>query len=277
MLRSVTLDEIAGVLGGEEAERLTGVCRFEDILPLRQCRKKSLLPENLKSVIVRLFPYHADGLENRNVARYACLSDYHRVCGGLLQELTDRLSDKYPGEEFVPFIDDSPVPEVRAAYLAGLGSIGMHGMLIHEQYGSRVFIGAIVTTLEIEPSANTQKACLNCGRCVAACPTGALENGKPLNKERCRSHITQKKGPLTDWETAQIKDGGFVWGCDICADVCPLNQNLPITPVMEFRENVVPVLTRENLDAAITDKPYAWRGKDVLLRNIGILEAKADG
>lgn len=257
-------------------DKLTGICRFEDILPLRECCNKSLLPESSQSVIVRLFPYHVDGLEGRNVARYACVSDYHRVCGSLLQELADRLKAEYPGEKFAAFIDDSPVPEVRAAYLAGLGLVGMHGMLIHEKYGSRVFIGTIVTTLEIKPSENPERTCLKCGQCIAACPTGAIGEGRPLDRTRCRSRISQKKGALTDWEKTQLREGGFVWGCDICADACPLNQNLPLTPITEFRAGITPVLTRENLDAAIADKPYAWRGKDVLLRNIAILEAEAN-
>lgn len=253
-------------------DKLMGWCRFTDILPLIECRQKSRLPENPKTVIVCLFPYYVGEYPERNVARYAIVNDYHKVAGDILASLVAQLEAAFPDDEFVAFVDDSPVREVRAAYAAGLGAIGTHGMLIHETFGSRVFIGTVVTTLELKYKPEPEKSCLLCGRCLKACPTGALCEGGPLKRELCRAAISQKKRELSAFERDEIRAGGFVWGCDICADACPLNQTAPESPVKCFYEGVLPVLTRESLDAALSEKPYNWRGKDVLLRNLSIIQ-----
>lgn len=241
-------------------------------MPLIEMRRTPFLSFSPKTVVVCLFPYYVGDYPERNVSRYALVNDYHKLCGDMLASLALQLKAVFPNEEFMPFIDASPVREVRAAYAAGLGAIGRHGMLIHEKYGSRVFIGTILTGLELKPKLHVKKNCLNCGKCISACPTGAISADKPLNRELCRSAITQKKSGLTSWEQDQIKAGGLVWGCDICADACPMNSAAEKTPVNAFYEDISPVLTRENLPYLIAKKPYGWRGEKVLLRNISLLE-----
>jgi epoxyqueuosine reductase QueG len=247
-----------------------GVCAYADALPLLEVRGKGRVPAGAKSVICCLFPWYTGEFSPRNVARYAVPDDYHRVCGGILEAVTAALRERHPMEEFVWFVDSSPIREVDAAQLAGLGVAGLHGQLLHPEYGSRVFLGEIVTTLDLPPSAPTKGVCLRCGKCVAACPTGALtENG--LDKARCRSAVTQKKAALTDWEQEQVIAGGLVWGCDICSDACPLNRDKP-TPIRAFYENPVPLVTEENLDHLLTEKSYGWRGRGVLERNLGLVQ-----
>lgn len=254
-----------------DSSRLISHCAFEDVLPLISASKARFLPPRAKTVIVCLFPYYVGEYAARNVARFAMINDYHKVCGDILESLAAQLKAAFPEYEFAPFIDDSPIREVRAAYTAGLGVIGRHNMLIHEKYGSRVFIGTIITNLELTPKKHAEKSCLNCGKCINACPAGAISASGPLDRKLCRSHITQKKSALTDWEQEQIKSGGLVWGCDICADACPMNAQIAKTPIKAFYDNIVPVLTQENLEQVIGEKPYNWRGTDVLLRNIKIL------
>lgn len=278
-------------------------------MPLIGMRRTPFLSFIPKTVIVCLFPYYVGEYPERNVARYALINDYHKICGDILASLASQFKAAFPDEEFIPSIDASPIREVRAAYAAGLGAIGRHSMLIHEKYGSRVFIGTIGTGLELtqiteiknsrdssaisflQPNATggnnasyyfsdifrydkprTKKTCLNCGKCISSCPTGAISADKPFDRKLCRSAITQKKSGLIDWEQAQIKAGGFVWGCDICADACPMNACAEKTKINAFYEDIVPVLTRENLTQAIVKKPYNWRGEKVLLRNISLLE-----
>ena len=251
---------------------IMGACRFDDSLLRENSSKRHLLPENPRSVIAVLFPYHVGGLGGRNVARYACLDDYHKIAGEILAEMVSNLESIHPGGRFTAFVDASPIREVVSAHRGGLGVIGRHGLLIHDIYGSRVFIGTIVTTLEMPYGEPKPEDCLGCNRCVSACPTGALFNEGPFNKARCLSYITQKKGVLTDWEHAELKAGGMAWGCDICSDACPLDQGAPLTEIGAFYHNITPVLSRKNIDAVMRDKPYGWRGKDVILRNLSILE-----
>lgn len=258
---------------GIEHENLVSYCGYEDVLPLIGRIKAPSFPFLPKSVVVCIFPYYVGEYGSRNVARYAMLNDYHKVGGEILEELADQLRAAFPNEGFKCFIDSSPIAEVRAAKAAGLGVIGRHGMLIHEKYGSRVFIGTIVTSLGLKPKAQANKSCLGCLKCIKACPTGALSEGKSLDAGRCRSHITQKKSALTGWEREEIMRGGLVWGCDICADACPMNKNAEKTPLKAFYDDIVPVLTQENLNAEIEKKPYNWRGETVLSRNMEILSA----
>ena len=181
-----------------------GVCRFHDALPLLPVRSKARIPQGARSVIVVLFGYYIGDFPNRNISYYAIVDDYHTVLRAALETAAEKLCALFEGEQFVPFVDASPVAEVRAACLAGLGDIGMNGQLLNRTYASRCFIGEIVTTAALEPSRRAAPLCTRCGRCVAACPTGALRPDG-FDRALCRSHITQKKGALTGWERAQIR------------------------------------------------------------------------
>lgn len=245
-------------------------CAFEDILPLIPCRAQSRLPEHPQSVIACLFPFYTGPYPHRNVSRYAMVRDYHRVAGDILREASELLTRQLGGS-FVSFVDASPIREVECARLAGLGNLGRNGLLLHPVYGSCTFIGTIVTDHALAPRFPAGKACSGCGACIRACPTGALGE-QDFRQELCRSHITQKKGVLTEEETAEVRAGGLVWGCDLCLDACPHNQNLPFSPIPGFAESCAPVVTRENLDMLYEEHPYNYRKKSVLLRNIEIID-----
>lgn len=247
-----------------------GVCRTGDLPPLLRCRAITRMPSGAQSVIVCLFPYPV-GDAPRNVARYAAVRDYHFVAGGVLAAIADRLPSVYPEAESAAFVDNSPIPEVAAARLAGLGVVGRNGLLLHPRYGSRMFIGAVVTTARLAPGSPQEGGCRDCGHCFAACPTGALRPGAPFERALCRSHITQKKGALTDWEKVQIRTGGLAWGCDLCQDACPINSAGPYTPLDAFSHGCEPLLTEDNLDALLPVMAYGYRGREVLRRNLRLL------
>jgi len=250
-----------------------GVCSFSALLPLFENRAKDRLPAGPQSVIVCALPYFSGEYPRRNVARYAVCDDYHKTGGALLGEIRDSLAESFPGYVFVPFIDVSPIPEVKAAHLAGLGTIGLHGQLILPGWGAYVFIGCIVTDLELEPSPVVSGSCPQCEACIKACPTNALtRNG--LRRELCRSHITQKRGKLTPWEENEVRAGKMAWGCDICLDACPLNQNPVITNLECMRRSPLPILNRDNLDEALERKAYGFRGRKVLERNLALIDAQ---
>ena len=95
-----------------------------------------------------------------------------------------------------------------------------------------------------------------------------------FDKEKCRSFITQKKRELTEFEYEEILKGGFVWGCDICNDACPFNKNPKLTPIKKMYENIVPIITEENVNIHIKNKAFEYRGIKTISRNISIIKGK---
>lgn len=266
--------EIASkILSGKEAFPF-GICSFEQILPCLECRAKQRIPQDAASVLVCLFPYYTGEHKERNISRYAMVTDYHMIAGEYLNRFCKALQEVFPQNQFESFTDNSPIREVSAAFHAGLGRRGKNGLILHPKYGSYVFIGEVVTDLVLQPDQplNPQE-CIGCGKCQNVCPQGALQSDGSVCLERCRSHITQKKGELTDWEIGQIQDGGLIWGCDICNDVCPMNQEAKVlTPVPEFLESTVAVLDAQIAERLLKTRAYNYRGKKTILRNIQLLE-----
>ena len=249
-----------------------GVCSFTDDLIFPYARSKTRLPERAKSILVCLFPYFAGVPEKRNLALYCMIQDYHRVVGECLQNAVDRLQRRYPNNRFVWFVDASPIDEVQAACQAGLGLFGKNRQLLTERYGSMVFIGEIVTDLAL-PAGEPMGNCMNCGECIRACPTKALTEAG-INRSLCRSHITQIKGVLNPQQQGEVTKGGMAWGCDRCILACPQNSEIEPTPFAAFYEEQVAILTEENLDLLMTNRAFAWKGREVVLRNLRLLNKK---
>lgn len=266
--------EIASkILSGKEVFPF-GICSFEQILPCLECRAKQRIPQDAASVLVCLFPYYTGEHKERNISRYAMVTDYHMIAGEYLNRFCKALQEVFPQNQFEPFTDNSPIREVSAAFHAGLGRRGKNGLILHPKYGSYVFIGEVVTDLVLQPDQPLNPGeCIGCRKCQNVCPQGALQSDGSVCLERCRSHITQKKGELTDWEIGQIQDGGLIWGCDICNDVCPMNQEAKVlTPVPEFLESAVAVLDAQIAERLLKTRAYNYRGKKTILRNIQLLE-----
>ncbi len=246
-----------------------GTASFSGCMPLLPCKAAERLPESPKTVIVCIFPYRTPDVPH-NISRYALVQDYHRVAGGMLQRLADTLTEQFPGQRFIPFADNSPIREVDAAQRAGLGVKGLHTMLIHPVYGSWVFLGSVVTDLEVNVPDHLPASCIGCGACVRECPGGALEGGR-VDTEKCLSAITQQKGTLSYDQQLLIQKGGLLWGCDRCSEVCPCNQNVPVTPIRAFLEDQKPWLRRSDLTRAVRFRAYGFRGPGPLRRNYDLL------
>ncbi len=248
---------------------LWGICPFDKIKDnLIECRAKSRLPENAKSVIVACFPYLLSDSEyiDLNISKYAVVTDYHTTALSRLEKAVMQLKELFPENEFSAFADNSPVPEVKAACLAGLGVRGKNSLLITEKYGSYVFIGEIVTDLELDFEEHGEKSCIKCGRCIKACPSSAIKENI-FERNICLSEITQKKGVLSEEEIRLMKECGCVWGCDICQDICPMNQNAAVTEIEEFLSSPVPHISQ---GCSLEERAYEWRGRKVIERNISI-------
>ena len=157
------------------------------------------------------------------------------------------LAQRHPGHAFVPGADSSPVPELAAAELAGVGFRGRHGLRIVPPYGSYVFLGTVLTDLAL-PSTGPREGALcppNCRACQQACPTGALGEGG-CDVTRCLSHWSQEKGDLPPEMAQALRASPTVWGCDRCQTACPHNQGAALSPLPEFREDLIPTLTPQD-------------------------------
>lgn len=238
--------------------------------------KLEALCPGARTILVGAFPYYA-GDTPGNLSLYCRGEDYHLVLGRRLQTIVDALAQQDPDHRFVPGADNNPVPELAAAELAGVGWRGRHGLRIVPPYGSYVFLGTILTDLDVSqtgPSPGTLCGA-HCRACQKACPTGALtDTGCDLSK--CLSELTQKKGDLPPEAAAQIAHSPTAWGCDLCQRACPHNQNAALTPLPEFREDLMPSLTLADLDGLSNKafrrqyaaRAFSWRGIAPLKRNL---------
>jgi epoxyqueuosine reductase QueG len=249
-----------------------GVCRFSDVGELLQCRAKSRIPENAKSVIVYLFPYYLGDkfYKNSNISKYAVSEDYHNIVGNMLKGIIEELKSNFPNNKFEYFCDNSPIKEVEASFLCGLGVKGRNGLLINKDYGSFCFVGEIVTDVEFPYSLPEDRDCLNCGICEKMCPNKAIHKGR-VDIEKCLSDITQRKGELTQEQTSLIEKSDSIWGCDVCQNVCPMNKNIKVTPIKEFFDSAIKTF---NIGDNIDGRAYAWRGRAVIERNFKIKYCK---
>ena len=226
------------------------------------------------SVIVYLLPYYTG--ETVNLSRYAASLDYHLALRECADGLIAVLSEASPASHFKGYGDHSPISEVSAALVAGLGAIGDNGLILNEKYGSYVFIGDVVTDIPPETlgaiSPREVGTCHHCGACRRACPTGILRG----EGDDCLSAITQRKGELSDSEKALMRKHNTAWGCDLCQSVCPYNREPAITPIEFFRRERIDELTREKLDAMdkaeFSRRAFAWRGRRTVERNLDILK-----
>ncbi len=157
------------------------------------------------------------------VAQYAWSMDYHHVLGRRLERLASTIREITPGTHTRCYVDAGPVPERELAQRAGLGWIGKNMMLIHPEHGSFSFIGVILTDADLEPDLPFEAdRCGTCHRCLDACPTDAFIEPHQMDARRCISYMTiEHRGEFSDAERRTV--GEWVFGCDICQDVCPWN------------------------------------------------------
>ena len=256
----MTKSTITDVLGSIGIKNV-GFCAFDSVKEhLLNCRAKLRLPQNSKTIIICAFPYKVKDTAPKFLSRYATVPDYHTVVGKALGDACGVLKEKYSDFAFEYFCDNSPIPEVHTAAEAGLGVKGDNGLLITPDYGSFVFLGEIVTDLEIECE-NKYNECSHCGACKAKCPVA-------LEKANCLSNLSQKK-KLDDCELQILKQNNILWGCDICGDACPMNKNAKRTYINEFIDGY----RDEYVIGEDTEgRPYTWRGESVIKRNYENIE-----
>ena len=266
------LDWLEDGLIHEYEGALYGSVRFEKDLLLEKNGGGTMPVFDVKTVIVAAFPYMSGNVFGGNLSAYASVKDYHIVVKNHLSELCKRLSEQKKGS-FACYTDVSPLNEVKAAAKAGLGVFGENGLLITEKYGSYVFIGEILTDVVFEKTTEKESiaGCIKCGKCRQNCLV-------KMDKERCISHISQKRGELSETEKALLRAAGTAWGCDMCQRVCPMNKNARETGMADFLCDIKTTVTAQEITETnklfaekYKDRAFNWRGRAVLKRNIELL------
>ncbi len=190
----------------------------------RRATDPQTLLSEARSVICIAVPYASPATRERaplrgRVSNYAWSADYHRRVRELLRRVAGEI-DAAAGEPVTAIACDTrPLAERALAAAAGLGWIGKHTNLISPSLGSFVFLGEVVTTLELPPDAPLRKSCGECRRCIDACPTQALRGDYTIDATRCISDLTQRTDGIPPAMRPLI--GDWVWGCDLCQLVCP--------------------------------------------------------
>ncbi len=158
------------------------------------------------------------------ISRYALGDDYHKVMKGRLHKLYDWLKNEYPDLDGRVFVDSAPVMDKAWAAKAGLGWIGKHSNLINTEIGSWFFIGEMIVNVDLNPDSPVPDMCGSCTKCLDACPTGAIVESYVVDANRCISYLTIEN--RTDHMPSDVAGqmGNWIFGCDICQDVCPWNK-----------------------------------------------------
>lgn len=193
----------------------------------------SIVPQ-ARSIVMLGMSYHQPKLREQvvpvghgRVASYAVGEDYHRLLWDKLNQLTSWLSGEVPGSHSRGIVDTAPLLERDFARLAGLGWFGKNTMLINKRMGSFLLLAAIVTTIELEiDQPHVSSHCGSCTACLNACPTQAFPEPGVLDAGKCISYLTiEKRGSIPIEQRSGI--GDWLFGCDICQDVCPWNRKAP--------------------------------------------------
>ena len=233
--RDVTLERLKDGL-------MDGLPWFNEARVRRGADPQSLLP-GARSIICLGLNYHqpsGSDLEPSapagKVALYAWGKDYHRVMKSRMRQYVEELSGRL-GVNIAArwYVDDGPMLDRAAAQRSGLGWFGKNTNILTSSHGSWVFLGQVITDLELDPDPPLRKTCGSCVRCIDACPTGAIVAPYVIDNSRCISYLTiENRGPIPRELRPQMLD--WIFGCDICQDVCPVNRKALPAREPAFRE-----------------------------------------
>lgn len=212
---------------------------------------RTLMPEVRSLICVALNYYtpheHSNDPQTAKISRYGWGRDYHKVMGKKLKALSLWLKEQDATIQTRYYVDTAPIQDKVWAQRAGIGWIAKNGNVITREYGSWVFLGEILTNLELEPDKPHTQHCGTCTRCLEACPTNAITKPFVVDANKCIAyHTIENRAEQLPSEIVNNLSG-WVAGCDICQDVCPWNQRFAQkTDVGDFQpypNNLAPQLS----------------------------------
>ena len=243
----------------------------------------TLLVDGAKSVISLSYNYFPkvkiDEINNFKISKYAYGEDYHEVIKDILKNMVAELQEEIGEFGFRVFVDSAPVLEKAWARKSGLGWVGKNANLITKKHGSFYFLAEIICDLELEYDLAVTDHCGSCRACIDACPTQAIVSDRIVDGSKCISYATiELKNEIPDYFNGKMND--WIFGCDVCQDVCPWNRFsaptlqekfAPNFQKLNFRKNEWKELTQE-LFSEIFKKSAVKRTKfSGLMRNINLL------
>jgi epoxyqueuosine reductase len=240
-----------------------------------------------RSVITLLLNYFPD-TEQRNdtpkISKYAYGKDYHEVIKEKLNHLLELLKQQVGEIHGRGFVDSAPVLERSWAQRSGLGWIGKNGNLINKQAGSFFFIATLITDLDLIPDDHFVKdLCGTCTRCVDACPTDAILPGKVVDGSKCISYFTIELKEMLIPEEMKGRFDNWIFGCDICQDVCPWNrfarptkeiEFTPLPGILDISTNEWERMTEEKFKTIFRQSPLTRSKLKGLQRNLKFLQGE---
>jgi len=244
---------------------------------------RKLVPGS-KSVISLLYNYQSEKKqvdpEAPKISRYAYGNDYHYVIKYKLKELLYWMQEKYGAVEARVFVDSAPVMERQWAEKSGLGWLGKHSLLINKQAGSWFFLAEIICDLEFEIDGPVTDHCGTCTACIDACPTDAIVADQVVDGSKCISYFTiELKEAIPNAVKGQFEN--WMFGCDICQDVCPWNRFSkphsepefePSEQLLQMTKDDWQEITDEVFRDLFRKSPVKRTGLEGLKRNIKFLE-----
>ena len=243
----------------------------------------TLLVDGAKSVISLSYNYFPkvkiDEINNFKISKYAYGEDYHEVIKDILKNMVAEIQEEIGEFGFRVFVDSAPVLEKAWARKSGLGWVGKNANLITKKHGSFYFLAEIICDLELDYDLAVTDHCGSCRACIDACPTQAIVSDRIVDGSKCISYATiELKNEIPDYFNGKMDD--WMFGCDVCQDVCPWNRFSaptlqekfsPNFQKLNFRKNEWKELTQE-LFSEIFKKSAVKRTKfSGLMRNISFL------
>jgi epoxyqueuosine reductase len=240
----------------------------------RRNNVKKILP-NAKTVISLGLNYYTPGSYSEEeskgkISRYARGKDYHLIIWAMLDELEEELKKINPEFESISYVDTGPVMDKAWAVRAGIGWLGKHTNVINREIGSWFFIANIITNYEFEYSEPILDFCGSCTACLDACPTKAIVHEYVVDANKCISYLTiENKKAIS--EELKGKFDNWLFGCDICQDVCPWNQKFSVETLLK---NFQPQNIELDLDEVIEMNEEEFKER---FKNSPVKRAKLSG